>query len=423
LESSKITEPFSFSQYLLNNKRIILFGYTKSFCTLLVESNHSQKMTINRSSVFLEVIESLSKSPYINEGDDLAMAKEILYNATNFLKISRANSWIMKEDSSGLECLLAYDLKTETFNSEGELNEKNFPFWFNHINRNDIIISSDARKEPFNKELLDNYLIPLNIYSMMEVPILSGGKLKGIVCFENTENLREWSNDEQHFALALTQLLTLTLETKEKNIYRDELEKMVKEKTILIAEINHRVKNNLAVMTALIRSESNRSKDNYHKQLFENLLSKSFSLSTLQSAMYQSQNYKEVNFSEFIKSLIGNLNNTYGHNLNVRLNLKLSELYIDISNAIPCSLIINEIFTNAYKYAFKEGRENILSIELLKNSIDKTQIIIKDNGPGLKEDYKSLGTGFDLITGLAEQIDGDLGISTSNQGTEIILSF
>ena len=380
-------------------------------------------MTINRSSVFLEVIESLSKSSFISEGDDIGMAKEILYIATNFLKISRANSWIMKADSSGLSCLLAYDLKNEKFDSAGEFNEIDYPFWFNHINRNDIIISSDVRKEPFNKELLDNYLIPLNILSMMEVPILSGGKLKGIVCFESTDYLREWTNDEQHFALALTQLLTLTLETKEKNIYRDELEKMVKEKTILIAEINHRVKNNLAVVTALIRSEANRSKDVYHKALFENLLSKSFSLSTLQSAMYQSQNYKEVNFSEFIKTLIGNMNDTYGYNLNVTLTLNLSKVNIDISNAIPCSLILNEIFTNAYKYAFSEGRENVLMVNLFINEFEKTQIVIKDNGLGLKEDYKSIGTGFDLIDGLVEQIDGDLLISTSNKGTEIILTF
>ncbi|MEY3238000.1 MAG: hypothetical protein RI883_2101 [Bacteroidota bacterium] len=380
-------------------------------------------MTINRSSVFLEVIESLSKCSHINEGDEVGMAKEILYNATNFLKISRANAWIMKSDSTGLNCLLAYDLKTDIYNSVGELNATDLPFWFNHINRNDIIISPDARIEPFNKELLDSYLIPLKIFSMMEVPILSGGKLKGIVCFESTDNIREWTNDEQHFALALTQLLTLTLETKEKNIYRDELEKMVKEKTILIAEINHRVKNNLAVMTALIRSESSRAKDSYHKELFENLLSKSFSLSTLQSAMYQSQNYKEVNFNEFIKTLIGNMNDTYGYNLNVRLNLELSEVNIDISSAIPCSLILNEIFTNAYKYAFKEGRENSLSVNLSINDVDKIQINIKDNGPGLKENYKTLGTGFDLIDGLVEQIDGDFGVSTSSEGTEIILTF
>ncbi len=380
-------------------------------------------MQISRSSVFLEVIESLSKTSFINEGNEVGMAKEILYNATNFLKISRANFWIMNDDSSGMDCLLAYDLRSDTFESGGELKEIDYPIWFNHINRNEIIISFDARKETFNQELLDSYLIPFNIFSMMEVPILSGGKLKGIVCFENTDKLKDWTNDEQHFALALAQLLALTLETKEKNKYRDELEKIVKEKTILIAEINHRVKNNLAVMTALIRSESNRSKDAYHKDLFENLLAKSFSLSALQSAMYQSNNYKEVNFSEFTKTLIGNINDTYGYTLNVKLNLNLSEVSIDISKAIPCSLILNEIFTNAYKYAYREGKENVLEVQLKVDESDTTHVVVIDNGPGLKEDYKSIGTGFELINGLVEQIDGNLLISTSNKGTAIDLTF
>ena len=62
-------------------------------------------------------------------------------------------------------------------------------------------------------------------------------------------------------------------------------------------------------------------------------------------------------------------------------------------------------------------------MDLSINEVDKIQIIIKDNGSGLTEDYKSIGTGFELIDGLTEQIDGDLEVNTSNQGTEIILTF
>ena len=86
-------------------------------------------------------------------------------------------------------------------------------------------------------------------------------------------------------------------------------------------------------------------------------------------------------------------------------------------------MILNEILTNAYKYAFKEDKENSLSVNLSINDLDKIQIIIKDNGAGLQEDYKIIGTGFDLIDGLVEQIDGDFEISTSNKGTEIVFTF
>lgn len=379
-------------------------------------------MPLNRSSVFLEVLENLSKSTYISEGDDVAMAKEILYSASHFLKIPRANAWLMNDDETALICLAAYDRNRDDFYSEGVLKAVDIPLYFNHIRRNDIIISFDARKEEFNQELLESYLIPHNIYSMMEVPIILSGEIRGIICFENTDDIRNWNNDEQHFALALTQLLTLTLETKEKNLYRAELEKLVKEKSVLIAEINHRVKNNLAVITALIRAESNRVKDEYHRELFNNILSKSFSLSTLQNAMYQSQNYNQANFSEFIRMLLGNMNDTYGYHKKVQISLDLEEVNINVSKAIPCSLIINEILTNCYKYAFKEDKDNKLVLELKEPKENSYMIRIEDNGPGLPENYRTKGTGFELIDGLIDQVDGKLDIQTSSAGTTFIIT-
>lgn len=379
-------------------------------------------MPLNRSSVFLEVLENLSKSTYISEGDDVAMAKEILYSASHFLKIPRANAWLMNDDETALICLAAYDRNRDDFYSEGVLKAVDIPLYFNHIRRNDIIISFDARKEEFNQELLESYLIPHNIYSMMEVPIILSGEIRGIICFENTDEIRNWNNDEQHFALALTQLLTLTLETKEKNLYRAELEKLVKEKSVLIAEINHRVKNNLAVITALIRAESNRVKDEYHRELFNNILSKSFSLSTLQNAMYQSQNYNQANFSEFIRMLLGNMNDTYGYHKKVQISLDLEEVNINVSKAIPCSLIINEILTNCYKYAFKEDKDNKLVLELKEPKENSYMIRIEDNGPGLPENYRTKGTGFELIDGLIDQVDGKLDIKTSSAGTTFIIT-
>ena len=380
-------------------------------------------MTLNRSSIFLEIIESLSKNVHISEGNVDVMAKEILYNASHFLKISRVNAWLFNENNTKMNCLQAYDRTIDLYYKEKDLLAESYPLYFNHIRRKDIIISLEARKESFNTELLEIYLIPQNIFSMMEVPILSGGKLKGIICFENTEKIRDWTNDEQHFALALTQLLTLTLETKEKNLYRQELEKLVSEKSVLIAEINHRVKNNLAVITALIRVEANRAKDEYHKELFANVLSKSFTLSTLQNVMYDSKNYQEVNFSEFIRTLVGNMNDTYGYSLNVKMILDLGELDIDISKAIPCSLIVNELLTNCYKYAFSKGRGNILKITLRKINEIGIEFIAEDNGNGLPENYENKGTGFELMNGLTDQIDGFLNINSSAQGTKITLTF
>ena len=380
-------------------------------------------MPFNRSSVFLEVIEGLSKSPHIYQGNDLEMAKKILYSGSQFLKIQRVNAWLMNREESKLISLCAYDKLRDEYFIEEDLSSDFFPIYFRHIQRNEIIISVEAQKELFNRELVEPYLKPLEIYSMMEVPILSAGKMKGIICFENTKDTREWTSDEQHFAIALTQLLTLTLETKEKNNYRDQLELMVSEKTTLIAEINHRVKNNLAIMTALIRGEMSKAKDDYHKELFENILSKSFSLATLQSTVYQSKNYDQVNFGDFLQTLLSNMNHTYGSEKNVKVESSFDEVNIAISKAIPCSLIVNEILTNSFKYAFEKSTDNVLTIKLGKTEEKACCIEISDNGKGLPSNYFEHGTGFELIESLTDQIDGKLEIDSDKAGTIIKLEF
>jgi two-component sensor histidine kinase len=381
-------------------------------------------MTNSRSSVFLEVIETLSKGTFISEGDVNGLAKEILIQASQLLDIDRVNAWIMDDDLSLLKSLLSYDRTKNIFTVELDLHKRDYPHYFEHISKNDIIISTDAQAEKFNKELLIGYLVPLEIKSMMEVPILSGGKLKGIICFEHLKSIRSWNSDEQHFALALTQLLTLALETRSKNQYRDELEKLVKEKSILIAEINHRVKNNLAIITALIRGESLQAKDDFHRALFDNVLNKTYSLASLQDLMYQSQNYRDVLLNEFIPVLVGNMNQTFGYNRFVDITYDLNENSIlDVNRAIPLALICNEILTNSFKYAFTKDRKNLLHISLTKISTEKFNLTFKDNGPGLPENYQSQGTGFELINELVEQIDGEIKVSSDIDGTMIEILF
>lgn len=381
-------------------------------------------MTNSRSSVFLEVIESLSKGTFISEGDVNGLAKEMLIQASQLLDIDRVNAWLMDVDHSSLQSLLSYDrIKNECL-IEAPLLGSDYPNYFEHISKNDIIISTDAQSEKFNQELLNGYLIPLEVRSMMEVPILSGGKIKGIICFEHLRSIREWTNDEQHFALALTQMLTLALETRDKNQYREELEKLVKEKSILIAEINHRVKNNLAIITALIRGESMQAKDEYHRSLFDNVLNKTYSLASLQDLMYQSQNYKEVLLNEFIPVIAGNMNQTFGYNRFVEIIYEIEDnAILEVNKAIPLALICNEILTNSFKYAFEPGKKNLMVISISKQPNGKMTLSFKDSGPGLPEKYMTKGTGFELITELAEQIDADIKVLSDANGTliEILL--
>jgi two-component sensor histidine kinase len=376
-------------------------------------------MPLNRSSLFLEVIEGLSKNPNIGYGNVDKMSREILHKSSHFLKVERVNVWLTNENEPNINCLLSYQKESDLYYIQASIEKTSCPIYYAHINKNDFIVSADSRKEPFMQELLADYLIPNDIYSMIEVPILMGGKLRGILCFENTGAARNWTNDEQHFAIALAHLMTLTLENEEKNNYRDELEKVVKEKSLLLSEMNHRVKNNLTIINALIKSESQKAKDEFHKALFLNLESKTLTLSSLLDFTIQDNGENALNFNAFINKLFRNINETYGHDLGVVANIELEKIKIIEIKAMPTALILNEIIVNCYKHAFNKTKANLIEISARMNDFNKITIKISDNGPGLPEEYNRKGLGFEFIEDLCDQIDAQLTIVSSPKGLQI----
>lgn len=377
----------------------------------------------NRSSVYLEVIEGLSKNAMISEGDLEGIAKEICYRGAHFLKVDRVNIWIINEDETELNCINAYNRSTDSFYTERPLQADLFPIYFNHVRRSELIISENVYNEPFNAELVDTYLKPNAIQSMMEIPILSGGKFRGIVCFEQIESPHSWVSHEQHFALALAQLLTITLEINEKNQYREQLEKALKEKSTFITEINHRVKNNLSVIIALIKAEGLKAKDPFHSDLFQTVLSQVFTLSTVQHSLYDSKSFNQLELNTFIPQLVSNINSIYGHHLKVEIHLSIENITIHADSSIPLSLILNELLTNAFKYAFQENKKNELWIEMKRKNEQYCSLLVRDNGFGLPENYQTKGTGFELISDLLDQIDATPNITSDENGTKIQVLF
>ena len=121
--------------------------------------------------------------------------------------------------------LLAYDKKNNTFSNDISQVNDDLPKYFKFLKKNELNVSNDAISEPINAELLDSYIIPNKITSMIDVPLRSEGEMIGLICFEHTETPHVWTNDEKKFTQSLAQLLSLALETSKKKEYRIELEK------------------------------------------------------------------------------------------------------------------------------------------------------------------------------------------------------
>ena len=371
---------------------------------------------------FLNTIEALSKSKNLHNGAISEFIKEILKNSTGTLGCKRCNAWIFEKNNSQLTSLFSYSSESNEFAVERPLVREALPKYFRFLERNEFVVSDNSQNESYNSELLDGYLKPNKIMSMIDVPLRSEGNMIGLICFEHVKDKHNWTGREQSFTQSVAQLLSLAFVTKEKKLYRDQLEKIILQKEILIAEINHRVKNNMAIILSLLNIQKNKVSDKFHKQLFNEISDKVFSIAAVQEQLHTSEDIDSVDLGQYIKKLTQNLHSSYGREKLVRINLNLDTVKLDVSRAIPCGLIVNEVLTNSFKYAFDEkNRLPNLTISLQKKKKEVTLTLV-DNGKGFDPSIVKNGMGLELIEGLAEQIDGRISVSGSS-GVEVSLSF
>tara|TARA_R110001592_G_scaffold177697_2_gene418078 strand:+ start:566 stop:1567 length:1002 start_codon:yes stop_codon:yes gene_type:complete len=200
-----------------------------------------------------------------------------------------------------------------------------------------------------------------------------------------------------------------------------QLKKTIEDKEILLRELHHRVKNNLALILGILNLQNGQNENNCCNVLIEDFKNRVDALATLHNTLYQVENLKAVDLKVFIEDLCANLSRSFENNKqSVSLNLALDNYVADISHAIPLGLIINEVVTNSYKHAFNEEENGTIEIELLKEG-NNTHLTIHDNGSGFEfEAKKSNSLGLSLINDLSEQIDANYSFE-QNQGTKFIL--
>ncbi len=372
---------------------------------------------------YLEVIEEFAISEDLHKGEIENFTKEILMRSATTLNCTRCNIWLFENNQTKLVSLLAYNAVDNSFSNGMALMKDQYPNYFKFLKMNKIIVSNNASEEAINEELLENYIVPNKITSMIDVPLRSEGKMIGVLCFEHVKKLHIWSVEEENFTQSVAQLFSLALETKKKKDYRLQLENIINQKEVLISEINHRVKNNMAVIISLMNLQKRKTKDKYHAKLFEEIKDKVFSMSMIQEQLHTSGTINNIDLGVYLENLLINLNFSYGLEKQIKFNLDLqNKIVLDVSKAIPCGLISNEILTNSFKYAFVD--ENLtpeLTIQL-KQKGQFVELVFKDNGIGFHAKSLKSGMGLELIKDLANQIDATLQMNSDN-GVGIKLVF
>ncbi|MGE0634884.1 MAG: PAS domain S-box protein [Bacteroidia bacterium] len=205
-----------------------------------------------------------------------------------------------------------------------------------------------------------------------------------------------------------------------------ELQESLKEKEVLLKEVHHRVKNNMQVISSILNLQSSYIKDEAAVEMLKESQDRIKSMAFIHESLYQGKNLSHVKFSEYVRNLVSNLFHTYGINKKgLKLKFDLDEVFLNLDTSIPCGLIINELISNALKYAFTDRETGTLSVTLKKIEGGKLKLEIADDGKGFPstinwKDTESLG--LQLVVTLAGQIRGDIQMETK-KGTTFTIVF
>lgn len=206
-----------------------------------------------------------------------------------------------------------------------------------------------------------------------------------------------------------------------------EMKTSLKEKEILLKEIHHRVKNNLQVISSLLKLQSSYIKDEEALILFTESYNRVRSMALIHEKLYQSKGLARIDAADYIHDLTDNLFRSYNVATNtIKLNLQVEHIELDIDTAIPCGLIINELVSNSLKYAFVDKGKGELYISFHhQEESQEITLVISDNGIGLPPDFdvreiESLG--LQLVGNLTEQLDGEIEIN-SDLGASFKITF
>ena len=198
------------------------------------------------------------------------------------------------------------------------------------------------------------------------------------------------------------------------------------EKELLLKEVHHRVKNNLQIISGILKLQAMRTADPITNEILQDCRNQVFSMASIHELLYSSRDISRISVLEYVSNLVNHLKQEYiGAVAEIEYIIDVDpDIILDIERCIPCGLILNELITNAVKYAFEPGNNGEIRVTF-RHQNNLYQMIVSDNGRGMpdKSDRKpttSLGT--ELVNRLTHQLRGEISIS-GEKGTTITIQF
>jgi PAS domain S-box-containing protein len=206
----------------------------------------------------------------------------------------------------------------------------------------------------------------------------------------------------------------------------EQIKASLKEKELLLKEIHHRVRNNMQVISSLLKLQSHHIKDKEALAMFRESQARIRAMALIHEKLYRSEDFARIDFARYVRSLARQVFAAYSPTSSaIQLTVHIKDLFLDITTAIPCGLILNELVSNSLKHGFPEGGEGEIIISMHPFNNNELALVVSDTGIGFPEDIDFRATetlGMQLVATLVGQLEGTIELNRG-EGTTFTITF
>jgi two-component sensor histidine kinase len=217
------------------------------------------------------------------------------------------------------------------------------------------------------------------------------------------------------------------LEIEDRKHAEKQIKASLSEKEVLLNEIHHRVKNNFEIISSLLDMSSMQMENKENQNLWGDARARIHSMALIHEQLYQSDRFDQIDMERHVQNMLDYLSHIYAESgRRITSVIEPSEVYLSVSQAIPCALVLNELISNAFKHAFREKKQGTVRVSI--STPDPTTVHIKviDDGDGIPEGtdiYRQTGLGLKMVRHLVSgQLKGQMRVK-NDSGTETSIRF
>jgi two-component sensor histidine kinase len=265
------------------------------------------------------------------------------------------------------------------------------------------VIAEDIENE--KRFDVPDFLREHGIRSLINVIIQGKGEAFGVLEVDSTRQ-RSFNQEDVDFLQSYANVLAAAIDRNQTN---DALTRLADERAILLRELQHRVKNNLQIITSLLNMQIRRVGNGEVERQLRIIGSRVETLRVVHDNLFQAENIDQIPLPRYLHSLCESLLSFHGVRAEeVTLGFSADEAMAGVDTTVPLGLLINEFFVNSIQHAFPDGR-GVIDVRLTREADDRARLTLTDDGPGFnRAAAKGVGTGLQIMDVLAQQLGGKL---------------